>query len=348
MNCPRRQREPAVQWPGLALVVTLLASAFAIAAPVWASGSKQACDKLRVMLDWQMNPDHAPLVVAETRGYFAAQGICVELLEPRNSQDNIRALIAGEVDLALSYQIQTQLQAAEGMPLVVVGTLIGTPLNTVLALQSSGIERLEDLQGKVVGYADNPHTQSAILAAMLRNVAVDPASVKLVDVEFALDEALLTGKVDAVIDAYRNYEPLQLQLAGHGTTEFYVEDFGVPNYSQLIYVADRRRIKPAQVVRFLAAIDVATAYLQRDPQAAWHAYSAYRPGLDSELDQRAWQVTTGLFNANPRNIDPLAYRTMSRFLREQGLLASDAYLSTLLPEPGAKPGQLTSPDAKVD
>lgn len=335
----------AIRWrlPG-----ALLACLFCLTAPAWASSPDKPCAELRVMLDWALNPDHGPLVVAETRGLFAAHGLCVELLEPQDSQDNIQALMAGEVDLALSYQIQTQIQAAEGTPLRVIGSLIDSPLNTVLALQSSGIERLADLQGKVVGYADNPKTQAAILAAMLRNVAVDPASVKLVDVEFALDAVLLSGKADAVIDAYRNYEPLQLALADHATTEFYVEDYGIPNYSQLIYVADRRRLDHALFEQFLAAIAQATSYLQQQPEQAWQAYGNYRPGLDSELNRRAWQMTASLFAPDPRSVDPLAYRTMSKFLQEQGLLESDAYLTELLADHTAVQSRQSEPGSAVD
>ena len=42
-----------------------------------------ADQKLTVMLDWFINPDHAPLIVAQEKGLFAAQGLAVELISPR-------------------------------------------------------------------------------------------------------------------------------------------------------------------------------------------------------------------------------------------------------------------------
>ena len=41
-----------------------------------------AADKLTVYLDWFVNPDHAPLVIAQTQGYFADAGLEVELVAP--------------------------------------------------------------------------------------------------------------------------------------------------------------------------------------------------------------------------------------------------------------------------
>jgi putative hydroxymethylpyrimidine transport system substrate-binding protein len=32
-----------------------------------------AADKLTVMLDWFVNPDHAPLVIAKEKGFFAGR-----------------------------------------------------------------------------------------------------------------------------------------------------------------------------------------------------------------------------------------------------------------------------------
>ena len=33
----------------------------------------QAADKVELLLDWFVNPDHAPLIVAQQKGFFAAR-----------------------------------------------------------------------------------------------------------------------------------------------------------------------------------------------------------------------------------------------------------------------------------
>ena len=41
-----------------------------------------AQDKLTVILDWFINPNHGPLVIAQERGYFADQDLEVEIIAP--------------------------------------------------------------------------------------------------------------------------------------------------------------------------------------------------------------------------------------------------------------------------
>ncbi len=50
------------------------------------SHSVMAADKLTVILDWFVNPDHAPLVIAAEKGYFAARNLDVELDRTGRSQ----------------------------------------------------------------------------------------------------------------------------------------------------------------------------------------------------------------------------------------------------------------------
>ena len=45
-------------------------------------GNAIADDKMRVLLDWFVNPDHGPLIIAEENGYFADVGLEVEIVAP--------------------------------------------------------------------------------------------------------------------------------------------------------------------------------------------------------------------------------------------------------------------------
>ena len=41
-----------------------------------------AADKMTVLLDWYVNPDHAPIIIAQERGFFAEQGLDVTIVPP--------------------------------------------------------------------------------------------------------------------------------------------------------------------------------------------------------------------------------------------------------------------------
>ena len=111
------------------------------------SGTASANDKMTVLLDWFVNPDHGPLIIAQENGYFADVGLEVDIVAPADPSAPPKLVAAGQADIAISYQPQLHLQIAEGLPLVRVGTLVATPLNCLLTLEDGPIKTLADLKG---------------------------------------------------------------------------------------------------------------------------------------------------------------------------------------------------------
>ena len=105
-----------------------------------------AQDKMTILLDWFINPDHGPIILAQELGYFADQGLEVEIIPPADPSAPPRLVAAGQGDLAVSYQPSLHLQVAEGLPLVRVGTLVATPLNCLLVLEDGPIKEIGDLK----------------------------------------------------------------------------------------------------------------------------------------------------------------------------------------------------------
>ena len=108
----------------------------------------QAQDKITLLLDWFVNPDHGPIIVAQEKGYFEEAGLEVEVIAPADPADPPKLVAAAKADLAVSYQPQLHLQVAEGLPLIRVGTLVATPLNCLLTLKDGDIKSIVDLKGK--------------------------------------------------------------------------------------------------------------------------------------------------------------------------------------------------------
>lgn len=111
------------------------------------SGHAAANEKLTLVLDWYINPDHAPIMVAEQIGAFKEQGLDVKIIPPSDPALPPRLVAARQADLAITYQPQVHFFADEGLPLVRVGTLINSPLNTIIALNKD-IKTPADLKGK--------------------------------------------------------------------------------------------------------------------------------------------------------------------------------------------------------
>ncbi|WP_108860560.1 ABC transporter substrate-binding protein [Ruegeria sp. Alg231-54] len=293
----------------------MTAIALLAAAPAWAE------DKMTVLLDWFVNPDHGPIIVAQENGYFADEGLEIEIVPPADPSAPPRLVAAGQADLAVSYQPQLHLQIHEGLPLKRVGTLVATPLNCLLVLQDGPIKTLADLKGKKIGFSV-AGVEEAVLGAMLNahDVALD--DIEMVNVNFSLSPSLMTGQVDAVIGAFRNFELNQMDIEGVAGRCFYIEEEGVPSYDELIYVANPDTMDADKVARFLAATEKATQFIVNNPEKSWDIFAATSPELQDELNARAWVDTLPRFALRPAGFDAGRYARFEAFLKDSGMIDS--------------------------
>lgn len=278
-----------------------------------------SADKLTVLLDWFVNPDHAALIVAEERGLFKDADLDVELIAPADPSAPPRLVAAGQADLAISYQPQLHVQTAEGLGLARVATLAETPLNALVALKNGSVKSIADLKGKTVGFSVGGF-EDALLSAMLNGAGLSLDDVKLVNINFSLSPSLISGKVDAVIGAFRNFELNQLDLEGHSGIAFYPEENGVPVYDELIVVARRDGVDDPRFPRFLDAIEEATLWLTNHPEEAWEIFAASGTDLDNELNKRAWHDTLPRLAKRPAALDSRRYERFAKFMKASGLI----------------------------
>jgi putative hydroxymethylpyrimidine transport system substrate-binding protein len=279
----------------------------------------RAADQLTLLLDWFVNPDHAPIIVAEQRGYFADAGLEVEIIAPADPNDPPKLVAAGEADVAISYQPQLHVQVDRGLPLARIGTLVATPLNSLVVLDDGPIERIADLAGRKVGFSVGGF-EDALLGAMLGRHGLTLDDIELVNVNFALSPALLSRQVDGVIGAFRNFELNQLELEGQPGRAFYPEEEGVPVYDELIFIANRERLDDRRLGRFLDAVERGALYLVNHPDESFALFIEGRTELDDELNRRAWADTLPRFALRPAALDSARYARFAAFLEQQGLI----------------------------
>lgn len=305
---------------GLSTLTVLLALLWTGLGPAPARAEDTADARLRVILDWFVNPDHGPLVVAKALGLFEAQGLDVTLIAPADPNDPPKLVAAGQAELAVSYQPQLHVQVDQGLPLRRIGALVATPLNTLVTLADGPVRRLADLRGRTIGFSVGGF-EDALLGAMLEDAGLDLAAVTLVNVNFSLSPALLSGRVDAVIGAFRNFELTQLALEGEQGRAFYPEEHGVPVYDELIYVARSDRTDDPRLAAFLTAVEQATLLIVNHPERGWTLFVEAHPELDDALNRNAWRDTVPRFALAPGALDPRRYDRMARFLAARGLIS---------------------------
>jgi len=301
-------------------------------------------EQVELLLDFFPNADHAPIYAAEAGGHFDAVGLDVKIRQPSDPAAPIKQVAAGRVDLAISYEPEVLRARDKGSPVVSVAALVQQPLTSIISLPKAKINRPADLEGKLVGTAGIDY-QSAYLKAITDRSVGRPETVKERNVGFNLSPALLTGKVDAVLGAFWNYEGTDLELRGKDPRIIRVEEAGVPAYDELVVVASERSIEesPERIRAFIGALGRGVRDLQRDPDAALEGLLKANRDLDRRLQRRVLDVTLPLFAA-PRGKpygfhDPQEWDAFARFLGDNKLLekapdARSAYTNDLLPGGG--------------
>lgn len=278
--------------------------------------------KLTLMLDWFVNPNHGPIVIAQERGYFADQGLEVEIQEPADPSTPAKLVAAGKVDLAVTYQPSLTMDVAAGLPLVRASTLIATPLNTLMVLDNGKNDSLADLKGKKIGIAIAGN-EEATIGTMLAQENIAFTDVQTINVGWALSSSLASGKVDAIWGGLRNFETNQLALEGFKAKAFFPEEHGVPAYDELIFVANAKQRDDEAIKAFNKALEQATTYIVNHPQESWREFVAYSPDtLNNELNQRAWNDTLTRFALRPSAVDMKRYDDYAQFMFDKGIIKS--------------------------
>lgn len=278
----------------------LLASALLAAVALAACGEKKdtltpsasRAQTVNLMLDWLPNADHVGIYDAQAKGYFAAAGLDVHLQTPTDPASPLQLLAAGKVDVAVSYEPELLLARDKGEPLVAIGAIVQRPLTSIVSLRAKHITSPAQLKGKRVGDAGINY-QHAFLQTILRHAGVPAQSVTETNVGANLVPALLSGRIDAVLGAYWNYEAIQLAQDGRQPNVIHIENAGVPTYDELVLVTTENDVatKTNELRRFLQAIGRGYAAVRANPQAGVAALVRANPSLSTKLQLASVKAT---------------------------------------------------------
>lgn len=215
--------------------------------------------------------------VAQEKGFFADEGLTVDIQHSAGGGEHLQLLAAGEV------QVTTQDAAVllkrrddPGLPLVSIGLMGQRGQQAFVALADSGIVTPNDWEGHTVGFKGTPPPD---LFAIMEAAGVNQDAVELVNVGFD-PRVLVEGLVD-VYPVFKSNEPNILRGWGYELTLWDAADFGVPTLG-LAYVTTEDLIaeNPELLTRFMRAAMKGIAYAQENPDEAVEIVLNYAEGAD--------------------------------------------------------------------
>ena len=251
-----------------------------------------------IILDWLINPTHGPILIAQEKGFFKAEGLDVVIIAPADPTDTAKMVAIGKANIGIGSDPELLLFINQALPLVRVGALIDQPLEALTANTGAGIKTINDLKGKTIGYSVGG-VDKVILSIMLQHANLTLNDVTLVNVHYDLVEALISTRVEAITGALRNYEVPELRLQKFPITTFYPEKYGMPRYAELNYIINPNSKNDPRLGKFLRAIQKATLYIKEHPQQSWSIMLKKYPELDNRLNEISWHMTYPLFANDP-------------------------------------------------
>ena len=299
---------------------------------------------LQLMLDFFPNADHAPIYAAQAAGAFKGAGLDLKIRQPSDPAAPLKQVAAGRVDLAVSYEPEVLRARSQGLHVVAVGALVRVPLTSIISLPKARINSPKDLKGKTVGTAGIDY-QHAYLQTILNHANVPQKSVKERNVGFNLVPALVSGKVDAILGGFWNYEAIDLAQRKKHPKVIRMEQAGVPTYDELVFVANADALERSGplIRRFMNALRRGEIALRQNPTAGVDALVKANPDLDPKLQAASVKVTLPYF-APPTGRpygwqDPQAWSRFASWMHDNGLIeAGAAGASTNRYLPGAAVG----------
>jgi NitT/TauT family transport system substrate-binding protein len=218
------------------------------------ASSAQAADKVVLMLNWYVYGEHAPFFLGKAKGYYAEQGIDLEIQEGRGSAMTAQAVAAGTVGFGY-FDVPTMIKAAaKGAPLVSVGVLLQKSPMSVMGFTDKGIRKPEDIKGKTVATTPGD-SLSQIWPFFLQKTGLKESDFKTVsgDAQTKLN-AVINGQADLLL-GYAMDQSMKIKDAtGKDVTPILFADYGVNMVSSGIVVQkDLLTENPDLVRRFMVA-----------------------------------------------------------------------------------------------
>jgi putative hydroxymethylpyrimidine transport system substrate-binding protein len=306
------------------------------ASPSSSSSGGQATTNTTVLLDWFPNPDHIALYLAQKDGDFTKQHLNVTFQSPSNSTDALKLVSLGQVPLAISYEPETIVAATDNLNVTAVAAMIPTSLNSLIISGKSGVSSPAGLKGKTVGTDGDP-TSAQMLKAVLKKYSLPLSQIKLVTVNEGLVPAMVSNKVSAIISGYRNVEAIQLGSLGLKPKVYPVDTQGVPNYDELVIIANKTKLAsdPAYrttVKEFLAGLALGASAAQASPSAALAALSPVAKGYSPALLKKMVYATAPLLK-NPAGFGTMSvsqWQSFANWMHSDGLITKQVQASSVL------------------
>ncbi|OFZ86434.1 MAG: nitrate ABC transporter substrate-binding protein [Betaproteobacteria bacterium RBG_16_66_20] len=263
---------------------------------VLAAAPAAAQQKLDFILNWVPGGDHAPYYYAKAQGWYAKEGIDLNLEPGKGSMLAVQKVGAGANPIGLADMGNVLIGKGKGTDAVGVFNVYANSPQGLYWLKSSGIKGIKDFPGKKIG---NPAADGArpMWPALAKANGIDPKSVTWVNVDAnAKLSALKSKSIDITTSFYNIHHIFQREL-GDDLGFVAWREIGLNPYGNSVIVnGDYLRKNQALVGKFVKVTQRAFAACVKDPKPCVKALVDANGALKADNELVNWSLVEVLMS----------------------------------------------------
>lgn len=284
---------------------------------------------VRLGLEWFVNPDHLPLIVAQRHGIFRDLGLSVELVEPADHWEAEEEILAGRLDVAVTEPLHLSQDAARGKPVLGFARFLHTDGGVLYDAGRGDIRRPADMCGKTISYPGSPGPGGpAIVNTMVKadgKTDCDVGSYGRHNGGFFHTNALQGGDADVATLIFWNFELPEARARGMKEAAFFsLKEWGVPDFCQLVLMTTPDRFAEMKDAfrNLVLGLRRATGVIHQQPELARSYY--YDHVKKDEQNEETQSIIEATFVAtlpafpNDQSMSEQYYDNLMAWLVETG------------------------------
>ena len=240
--------------------------------------------EVTLVLDYVPNTNHTGFYVAEKLGYFEAQGLDVEIIEPGDN-DSTTLCAVGKAEFAVTYQenVTYARTAAEALPIRAIATIIQHNTSGFVTNANAGIATPKDFEGKVYAGWQAP-SEAAVLEAVMKKYDADFSKLTMVGATGSGLGAMTNG-IDIQWE-FEGWSVINDRMNGYDVAYVPVKDLDerLDYYTPVIITNEKMLNEDAETVQaFMNAVKQGYEYAIANPEESAEILAEIIPEYDIEF-----------------------------------------------------------------
>lgn len=298
---------------GTMAVFVILVAAFFFAVGCTAQGGQPAeLTPVKFRLDWVPGAQHSPFYLAKEKGYYADEGIDLEIIVGSGSSDSVKQLGSDAVEVALVDALVLVQSIEQDVPVQSVAAYYQRSPITLMSPESDPVDDPQDLLGDVtLGSKTGSATYQGLIAFLASN-DIRQEDINLAEIGFGV-QPLLVGQVDAMMGFTMN-EPIEAEDNGMPIHELLIADYGVNAYGLTIAANNTFAEEQSDVLgAFLRASLLGMQDAANEPQAAIDAVANAVDEVNVERELQVLDKTVPFWSSDATEDNGYGWQTTDQW-----------------------------------